>query len=134
MLLAAQFFQLVAFGLFLPAMVHFIDEIMQRGEAAKRANCIHNDDYTNHGIFQSRRRYYFRYQQCKNTNICILCSNRCRCTGDSAHRRSHSEKIERQRLKQYKISFFRQGFVKLKLKNPVSNTNGIKLTFKSRMF
>lgn len=35
MLLAAQFFQLVAFGLFLPAMVHFIDEIMQRGEAAK---------------------------------------------------------------------------------------------------
>lgn len=35
MLLAAQPFQLVAFGLFLPAMVHFIDEIMQRGEAAK---------------------------------------------------------------------------------------------------
>ncbi len=35
MLLAAQFFQLIAFGLFLPAMVHFIDEIMQRGEAAK---------------------------------------------------------------------------------------------------
>lgn len=32
---AAQFFQIVAFGLFLPAMVHFIDEMMSRGEGAK---------------------------------------------------------------------------------------------------
>jgi len=35
MIFAAQFIQLVAFALFLPAMVHFIDEIMDRGEAAK---------------------------------------------------------------------------------------------------
>lgn len=35
LILAAQIFQLVAFGLFLPAMVHFIDEIMSRGEAVK---------------------------------------------------------------------------------------------------
>ena len=33
MILAAQVFQLIAFGLFLPAMVHFIDEIMSKGEA-----------------------------------------------------------------------------------------------------
>ena len=32
---AAQFFQIVAFGLFLPAMVHFIDEMMSRGEGVK---------------------------------------------------------------------------------------------------
>lgn len=32
---AAQFLQIAAFGLFLPAMVHFIDEIMSRGEAVK---------------------------------------------------------------------------------------------------
>lgn len=31
----AQIFQLVSFALFLPAMVHFIDEIMSRGEAVK---------------------------------------------------------------------------------------------------
>lgn len=35
LILAAQFFQLFAFGLFLPAMVHFIDEIMSKGEAVK---------------------------------------------------------------------------------------------------
>ena len=35
MILFAQVFQLVAFGLFLPAMVHFIDEVMERGEAVK---------------------------------------------------------------------------------------------------
>lgn len=35
MILAAQIFQLIAFGLFLPAMVHFIDEIMRAGEAVK---------------------------------------------------------------------------------------------------
>ncbi|NBH62220.1 MFS transporter [Anaerotruncus sp. 80] len=35
MILAAQVFQLIAFGLFLPAMVHFIDEIMSKGEAVK---------------------------------------------------------------------------------------------------
>lgn len=35
MILAAQVFQLIAFGLFLPAMVHFIDEIMSEGEAVK---------------------------------------------------------------------------------------------------
>lgn len=35
MILFAQIFQLVAFGLFLPAMVHFIDEVMERGEAVK---------------------------------------------------------------------------------------------------
>ncbi len=35
MILAAQMFQLIAFGLFLPAMVHFIDEMMSKGEAVK---------------------------------------------------------------------------------------------------
>lgn len=35
MILFAQIFQLTAFGLFLPAMVHFIDEVMERGEAVK---------------------------------------------------------------------------------------------------
>jgi len=35
MIFVAQFFQLVSFGLFLPAMVSFIDEIMDRGEAVK---------------------------------------------------------------------------------------------------
>lgn len=35
MILAAQFFQLASFALFLPAMVHFIDEIMSKGEAVK---------------------------------------------------------------------------------------------------
>ena len=35
MIFAAQIFQLVSFALFLPAMVHFIDEIMSRGEAVK---------------------------------------------------------------------------------------------------
>lgn len=35
MIFAAQFFQLVSFGLFLPAMVIFIDEIMEKGEAVK---------------------------------------------------------------------------------------------------
>lgn len=35
LIMAAQFFQLFAFGLFLPAMVHFIDEIMSKGEAVK---------------------------------------------------------------------------------------------------
>lgn len=33
--LAAQFFQLVSFALFLPAMVHFINEVMLPGEAVK---------------------------------------------------------------------------------------------------
>lgn len=31
----AQFFQLISFALFLPAMVHYIDEIMNKGEAVK---------------------------------------------------------------------------------------------------
>ena len=35
MILMAQFVQLVSFALFLPAMVHFIDEIMSKGEAVK---------------------------------------------------------------------------------------------------
>lgn len=35
MLYVAQCFQLVSFALFLPAMVHFIDEIMSQGEAVK---------------------------------------------------------------------------------------------------
>ena len=35
MVFAAQFFQLLSFGLFLPAMVVFIDELMERGEAVK---------------------------------------------------------------------------------------------------
>ena len=35
MILLAQFVQLVSFALFLPAMVHFIDEIMSKGEAVK---------------------------------------------------------------------------------------------------
>lgn len=35
MIFAAQFVQLVSFALFLPAMVHFIDEIMSKGEAVK---------------------------------------------------------------------------------------------------
>lgn len=35
MLIAAQAFQLVAFGIFIPAIVCFIDEIMDRGEAVK---------------------------------------------------------------------------------------------------
>lgn len=35
MILFAQVFQLVSFALFLPAMVHFIDEIMDKGEAVK---------------------------------------------------------------------------------------------------
>lgn len=35
MIFFAQFFQVVSFALFLPAMVHFIDEIMSRGEAVK---------------------------------------------------------------------------------------------------
>lgn len=35
MILGAQLFQLIAFGLFLPAMVHFIDEVMSKGEAVK---------------------------------------------------------------------------------------------------
>lgn len=35
MIFAAQFFQLVSFALFLPAMVHFINEIMRKGEAVK---------------------------------------------------------------------------------------------------
>ena len=34
-LFAAQFFQLIAFALMMPAMVYFIDEIMSRGEAVK---------------------------------------------------------------------------------------------------
>lgn len=35
MILVAQFVQLVSFALFLPAMVHFINEIMSKGEAVK---------------------------------------------------------------------------------------------------
>lgn len=35
MIFAAQFLQLFSFALFLPAMVHFIDEIMNKGEAVK---------------------------------------------------------------------------------------------------
>lgn len=35
MIFVAQFFQLVSFALFLPAMVHFIDEVMRKGEAVK---------------------------------------------------------------------------------------------------
>lgn len=35
MIFMAQFVQLVSFALFLPAMVHFIDEIMSKGEAVK---------------------------------------------------------------------------------------------------
>lgn len=35
MVYVAQLFQLISFGLFLPAMVHFIDEIMSKGEAVK---------------------------------------------------------------------------------------------------
>jgi len=35
MIFIAQFVQLVSFALFLPAMVHFIDEIMSKGEAVK---------------------------------------------------------------------------------------------------
>ncbi len=35
MIFLAQFVQLVSFALFLPAMVHFIDEIMSKGEAVK---------------------------------------------------------------------------------------------------
>ncbi|MGN0658552.1 MAG: MFS transporter, partial [Emergencia sp.] len=35
MIYFAQLFQLVSFGLFLPAMVNFIDEIMSKGEAVK---------------------------------------------------------------------------------------------------
>lgn len=35
MIFCAQFVQLVSFALFLPAMVHFIDEIMSKGEAVK---------------------------------------------------------------------------------------------------
>lgn len=35
MIFAAQFLQLVSFALFLPAMVHYIDEVMSRGEAIK---------------------------------------------------------------------------------------------------
>lgn len=35
MVFAAQFLQVVSFALFLPAMVHFIDEIMSKGEAVK---------------------------------------------------------------------------------------------------
>ena len=35
MVYIAQFFQLISFGLFLPAMVNFIDEIMSKGEAVK---------------------------------------------------------------------------------------------------
>lgn len=31
----AQFLQLFSFALFMPAMVHFIDEIMSKGEAVK---------------------------------------------------------------------------------------------------
>ena len=34
-LFAAQFLQLIAFGLMMPSMVYFIDEIMRRGEAVK---------------------------------------------------------------------------------------------------
>lgn len=35
MIFAAQFLQLVSFALFLPAMVHYINDIMSRGEAVK---------------------------------------------------------------------------------------------------
>ncbi|MCB6994285.1 MFS transporter [bacterium 210820-DFI.6.37] len=35
MIFAAQFLQLASFALFLPAMVHYIDEIMSKGEAVK---------------------------------------------------------------------------------------------------
>lgn len=35
MIFVAQFFQLVSFALFLPAMVHFIDEVISKGEAVK---------------------------------------------------------------------------------------------------
>lgn len=35
MVYIAQLFQLISFGLFLPAMVHFIDEMMSKGEAVK---------------------------------------------------------------------------------------------------
>lgn len=35
MIFIAQFFQLVSYALFLPAMVHFINEIMRKGEAVK---------------------------------------------------------------------------------------------------
>ncbi len=35
MIFVAQVFQLVSFALFLPAMVHFIDEVMRKGEAVK---------------------------------------------------------------------------------------------------
>ncbi|MCI9598746.1 MAG: MFS transporter [Firmicutes bacterium] len=35
MIFAAQFLQLVSFALFLPAMIHYINEIMSRGEAIK---------------------------------------------------------------------------------------------------
>lgn len=35
MIFAAQFFQLVSFALFLPAMVHFIDEVIHKQEAVK---------------------------------------------------------------------------------------------------
>lgn len=35
LIFAAQFLQLISFALFLPAMVHFIDEIMEKGEAVK---------------------------------------------------------------------------------------------------
>lgn len=35
MIFAAQFIQMASFALFLPAMVHFIDEIMEKGEAVK---------------------------------------------------------------------------------------------------
>ena len=35
MVYIAQLFQLISFGLFLPTMVHFIDEMMSKGEAVK---------------------------------------------------------------------------------------------------
>jgi PPP family 3-phenylpropionic acid transporter len=35
MIFAAHFLQLISFALFLPAMVHYIDEIMSKGEAVK---------------------------------------------------------------------------------------------------
>lgn len=35
MIFAAQCFQLISFALFLPAMVHFIDEVINKGEAVK---------------------------------------------------------------------------------------------------
>lgn len=35
MVFAAQFLQLFSFALFLPAMVHFVDEVMSKGEAVK---------------------------------------------------------------------------------------------------